>query len=229
MLAAEEAYASVQDVGCPRGRLRVLALMGFGNLHLVPLLPEFLREHPGIQLDLVLDDHIGRVLDDDFDVALRAGLPPRSSLVVRKLRDLHSVVCASPAYLSTHSAPRRPVELEAHRCLVYSYSNTPEHWSFYRGEVRQSIRIPPTCGVNNSDALCALTMAGMGIARLPGFVAAPHLRSGELVPLLRDYTLPSVPLNVLLPSRRYLPRRVRVFVDMLVGAFAGDAPWERAQ
>lgn len=221
---AERAATELQDH--PRGQLRVIAPMSFGRLHLAPLIAPFLRRYPQIRLDLILDDRVGRILDGDFDVALRPGHLPESSLVTRKVADLHSVLCAAPDYVAAHGAPRSPADLCAHNCLGYSYSVEPDVWHFERDGTTHTVPVAGSCSINNSEALCRVVLDGAGITRLPTFVAGPLLATNELVSLLGEYAMPSKPLHVLYPDRQYLPQKQRVFLDYLVQTL-GETGWDR--
>lgn len=219
--------AATEQQQQPRGHLKVVALMSFGRLQVAPLVSRFLRRYPEIEIDLVLNDHRDVIIGGDFDVAIRAGELTDSALVARRLASLGSVVCAAPSYLKTHGEPRCPNDLKAHNCLVYTYSGEPNRWTFARAGVVESIEVSGTCGVNNGEALCEVVLGGTGISRLPTFIAGPLLGSGQLVSLLRDYTMPSKGLYALFPGRRYIPQKVRVFVDYLVAAFGTVPPvWE---
>lgn len=224
---AERAATELQDQ--PRGRLRVVALMAFGRLHLVPRLPEFAARHPDLSIDLVLDDHATHIAFNEFDVALRAGALPDSAFIARRLASLRSVVCASAAYLAEHTHPQRPQDLLAHDCLAYSYSTEATTWTFQRNGRSQSIEVGGSLQINNAEALCQVLLQGMGVARLPTFIAGPHLAAGRLVALLPEYTMPSKDLHVVFAERTYLPQKVRVFIDFVVDAFGSDvAPWDLA-
>ena len=228
--AARQAEAAAQASATePSGRLRVLSLASFGRLHMMSVIASFQDRYPKVAVDLTLDDRRGAVSDETFDVAVRGGTLARESLVVRKLAELHSVLCASPAYLQAHTAPQDPDALAEHNGLAYSLSEEPDTWHFQREGTTWDVAVRGDARVNNSEALAALVLAGRGIARLPSFIASAHLRAGRLVRLLPSYRMPSKPLWAVLPDRRYVPATSRAFVDHLVDAFAGPvAPWDRA-
>lgn len=220
MHQAELAATELQDK--PSGHLRVLSLMSFGCSQVAPLLHDFVELYPLVTVALVLDDQPSRLLDGDFDVALRAGPLPEHSLVSRKLAVLHSGIFASPTYLKHHGTPQKPTDLNSRNCLTYSYSPEPSQWVFRRQGITESIEVSGGIQVNNGDALCELTAAGAGICRLPIFVAAPHVSSKRLVRVLDPYTMPSKDLRIVFRERTYLPPKVRVFVDFLVDRLGGE-------
>ncbi len=231
MLLAEHAATELQRE--PRGRLRVTALMAFGKLHVTPLIGAFMAEHPNLAVSLNLDDRTHRIHEGEFDVALWAGPIADSSMVARTIAPLHSVVCASPGYLSSREPPQHPRDLLDHDCVSYSYSDQATHWTFVRDGTSESVTVTSKFEVNNGEALCEVMMRGLGVSRLPTFIAGPHIASGALVPLLGEYTMPSKDLCAVYPDRAYLPRKVRVFIDHAVEAFGGptppwDAGWSRA-
>ena len=138
--AADEAVATLADE--PRGRLRVTAPMSFGLLEITPWVPAFLARHPGVRLDLRLDDAALDVVGGGFDLAVRGhGALPDSSLVSRRLAALPIALCASPAYLASREPPATPEDLSAHPCLLYTHAARPGRWTLVRGEERRTVRV----------------------------------------------------------------------------------------
>lgn len=188
------------------GKLRVNAPLSFALSTLAPLFAGFLREHPGVELDLVMEDRLVEAVSQGFDVSIRlAPALPDSSLIARQLGSLRQVLCAAPAYLERHGHPASLAELEGHAQLHYSLS--------------QQAPAAPTLGarvtVNNSLMLRELLIAGSGIGWLPSFLADPALACGRLVQVLPDH--PDTPRQVyaVYPTSRHLLPRVRAFVDYL--------------
>ena len=218
---AEDAVMQLQSA--PQGRLRINAPMSFGRLHLAPLIPRFIQQYPDITIDLVMDDRVVDLIDGGFDVAIRAGNLPDSSLVARKLAPMHSILCASPAYLKKHTLPQTPEDLSQHNCLCYSYSGN--EWTFILNGEPSAIQISGNYQVNNSEALREALLQGLGIARVPTFVVGPDITSGKLITLLDEYPLASLTLYALFPERQYLPKKVRVFIDFMVMNLGSDKPY----
>jgi len=220
---AEDAVAQLQ--GKPQGRLRIHTLMSFGHLHVAPIIPEFLKRYPDIHINMVMDDKVVDLVEGGFDVAIRAGEQPDSSLVARKLSPCRSVLCASPDYVANWGRPKTPSELLEHNCVVYSYSNSANEWTFTRQSRSEKILVSGNYQVNNSEALRETLLKGIGIGRVPTFIVGPDLISGRLIPLLNTYEMPSRMLYAVFPERQYLPAKVRVFLDFAIERFGGDEPY----
>lgn len=223
--AAEDAASQLQRV--PRGRLRINAPMSFGRLHIAPAIPAFLRRYPDIEIELTMDDRVVDLVEGGFDLAIRSGLLPDSSLVARKVAVSRTVLCASPKYLDRRSAPVSPEQLLKHNCILYTYFRDANEWTFMRDNRRQSVRVSGNYQANNGEALHEAVLQGIGIGRSPTFIAGPDLATGRLVPVLPDYTMPSQDIYVVWPERRHLPAKVRAFVDFLRELIADPIPiWD---
>lgn len=223
----EAEQAVMDDAGALRGRLRVAAPLSFGLHHLGSAINAFLSDHPGIELDLDLNDRQVDLVEEGFDMAIRIGELPDSTLIARRLGAAHFATCASPSYLEKHGRPDHPDELAGHVGLHYTNTTTAEAWRFDGLD-----RDPPTAipgirlRVNNGDALAAAAVAGLGIVNLPTFIVADALRRGELVAILRDYRRPPIGIHALYPPGRLTPRRLRVFSDYLQGRFGETPYWD---
>jgi DNA-binding transcriptional LysR family regulator len=168
VLEAEEAELTAASHGVePRGKLKVNAPMTFGFLHLGPLLPAFLARHPGIAVELVLNDRFVDLLEEGYDVAVRIGRLADSTLIARRLATARFVCAASDAYLAGAGVPAQPIDLARHNCLRYSYRRQPDEWSFSRGEHQATVRVGGNLQANNGDALRAAACEGLGIVCLP--------------------------------------------------------------
>ena len=210
-----------------RGPLKIAAPLTFGLLHLGPAINDFIHAHPQIQVEIDFNDRQVDVIQEGFDVAIRIARLADSSLIARSIADIGFVTCASPAYLHAHGTPAKPQDLTMHRCLVYSYQDTPNVWK-YRDQNGQDIevRIQPYLEANNGDYLNSAALAGHGILHQPRFIAYEAIARGTLVPILTDYTIPAVSAYAIYPPTRHLSQRVRTFVDFLVGRFTGIPYWE---
>ena len=205
----------------PAGDLRVSAPRAFGMDQIVPCLPAFLAAHPRIVLHLSLSDSLVRLIEDDFDVAIRMGRLRDSSLMSRKLCDLQRVVVAAPAYVAAHGVPQVPADLERHNCLMWE--GPQDHlnrWPFLvDGE---PVEVGACGNFRSSDGttLFQLCVAGVGVMRLAEHMAVPAIRSGRLVPLLSDWLArDDTAIHAVFPAERQLVSRVRLFVDHLVESF----------
>lgn len=214
LAAAEEEV--LQLTGAPRGRLRVTAPSHFGEVFLLPLLPEFRSRYPDVELDLDLDNRIVDLVQEGFDVAVRITQLGPSSLVARKLADIRVVTAASPEYLARHGTPQVPMDLREHECLLYGLDRTPGEWRYRRGLDRLiSVRVSGGIRCNSDGAIKRAALDGLGILRFPELFVEKELREGKLVALLRDYEMQQISLSAVFPARQNLPPKVRVFVDFL--------------
>ncbi|MEQ9146454.1 MAG: LysR family transcriptional regulator [Parvibaculaceae bacterium] len=220
---AENAATELQQE--PKGALKISAPMSFGQTHIAPLVPRFLKQYPDVSIDLVLSDEKQDLLEHGFDAAIRAGDLSDSSLVGRHLCPLRSVLCASPAYLKVHGEPRTPADLTTHNCLLYSYSVPVDEWVFQKAGKRSTVRVTGNYRVNNSEALRVSLLSGIGIGRLPTFVAAQDVKRGRLVPVLDSYEMKQTSLYALYPQKQFLPYKVRTFLDFIVTSLGGDTPY----
>ncbi|GAD00871.1 LysR family transcriptional regulator [Agarivorans albus] len=222
---AQDAVAQLQ--GEPQGLLRINTPMSFGRLHIAPLIAKFLQRYPKITIDMVMDDKVVDLVAEGFDVAIRAGNLPDSSLIVRKLAPLKSVLCASPEYLKHYGIPQTIEQLAAHNCLQFSYSRDVKEWTFMRDGQSQSIDVKGNYRVNNSEALREAMLQGLGIGRLPTFVAGPDIVAGRLIKLLNQYQMPNQSIYAVFSERQFLPAKVRAFVDFAIEHLAAEQPyWE---
>ncbi|WDZ96768.1 LysR family transcriptional regulator [Herbaspirillum sp. WKF16] len=203
----------------PAGLLRINAPQTFGVLHLAPLWPMFLERHPGVALDITLSDRIVDIIDEGFDMAIRIARLSDSTLVHRKLTTTNLQVCASPAYLEQHGTPLHPHELAQHQAISYSYNASKDDWQFTGPEGPVTVKVNSRMHVNNGDSCVAAALGGVGITRQPTFMIDQHLRSGQLVPILTDYSSPELGIYAVYPSRTHLPAKVRAMLDFLSEAF----------
>ena len=220
---AENAVTELQ--GEPQGQLRINAPMSFGRLHVAPLIPKFLKVCPKLQIDLVMDDRKVDLVAGGFDVAIRAGNLPASTLIARKLAPVRQVLCASPDYIDRYGRPATPAELSDHNCVLYSYSSDANEWTLIGEGGPETMTVSGSYQVNNSEALLEALREGVGIGRLPTFVAGPDLKTGRLVKVFESYSLPDFTLYAVFPERQYLPAKVRAFLDFAIEYFGGDQPY----
>lgn len=219
----------------PQGVLRITAPPSFARLNLVPLLPRLSALYPALELDLRLTDRMLDLVRDGIDVALRLGRLNDSALIARRLCPMVYVLAASPEYLSDHGAPRAPLDLVEHRCLRYPVPGHAARWRFRAsGDEQGQVVEVPIDGrhiVSDGVALRDMAVAGMGIVMLPRWNMAEALEGGRLVPLLTEYEATASHFDVaawlVRPSRAFVPRKVRAFIDFIQAAFADGAPAER--
>lgn len=216
--------------GQPAGRLRLTAPLSFGTSQLAPRLVDFARVYPRIELDVGFSDRVVSLVDEGFDAAVRIGRPGDSSLIACRLCDMHIVLCATPAYFAARGEPAVPEDLAGHDCIIDTNFADPANWSFrITGNAARTVIVPVASRLrfSNAEACVATAEAGLGIARVPTFVAGPSLQSGRLRPCLRGTEGEAHGLFVLYPAGRHLALKVRALVDFLAEAFRGQPAWDR--
>ncbi len=228
-IEVEEAEAAAMRLqSSPRGTLKVNAPMSFAMLHIAPAIPKFVARHHELSVDMTMNDRVVDLIDEGFDLAVRIGDLPDSSLIARRLAPNRRVVCAAPAYLARHGTPRAPAELGAHNCLGYTLGTSPNEWHFLGPGGEHSVRVSGNFQANNGDALRLAAREGLGLVTLPTFIAGDDLRSGALRAVLADYALPEGAVYAVYPHNRHLSAKVRAFVDFLVERFGPRPYWEPA-
>lgn len=210
--------------GEPQGRLKVAAPMSFGIRHLGQTMAAFAERFPALEIELVLEDRFVDLVEEGFDLALRIGDLPDSSLIARQLAPVRVLPCAAPAYVARHGMPREPADLARHRCLRYGYSTSGQRWHLERAGRRATVTVEDRFVANNGDVLAAAAEAGLGIALLPTFIVGDALRGGKLVRVLEGWEVPRFALYAVWPPGGRPSVRVRALVDFLLGRF-GDPPY----
>jgi DNA-binding transcriptional LysR family regulator len=211
----------------PKGLLRINVGAAFGLHQLAPALPSFLQKYPDIELDITVTDRLVDLVEEGADVAIRNGVLRDSSLVARKICDLHRVICASPAYLKTHGMPKSPQDLLAHNCISISGAPQLKRWPFDGANGLEHVEVRGSIAANNAETLLQLAATGVGIIRLTDVIVGDGIRAGWLKPLLVDvHHVEPVPLSAVYPHGKHRSPRVAAFVNFLVETFA-EAPWRR--
>ncbi|WP_375766529.1 LysR family transcriptional regulator [Archangium gephyra] len=211
---AEQAELAVTRMqAAPHGVLRVTAPLTFSFLG--PIVAEFLKRYPEVQLELVCTDRSVDLVEEGFDVAVRAGRLADSSLIARRLGDIERAVVAAPGYLAERGAPRNPKELERHDCLVFGAGLEGNVWTLHSGSRSVQVSVRPRLVVNEPDMLRAVALAGAGIALLPTLPSTTDLTSGSLRRILPDWSSSGAPVHAVYPGSRHHSPKVMAFVDFL--------------
>ena len=209
----------------PRGTLRVNTPMSFGILHVAPLIAEFQSRYPDLTVDMSLDDRKLDLVEEGYDLAVRITNLNDSSLVARRLAPCRHVICAAPEYLAQRGTPVTPDELTAHNIVSYRYQASALKWDFQTpAQDTISVTVTGSTQMNNSLAIRAALLGGLGIARIPTFIVGDDLRDGKLVAVLGDFPTLDIAIYLVYPHRQNLPPKVRAFVDFLVERI-GDPPY----
>ncbi|TBU74663.1 LysR family transcriptional regulator [Pseudomonas daroniae] len=204
----------------PSGVLRVTASLSFCLLHIEPLLPEFTRQHPEISLDIVAANRYLDVMENNVDVAIRTRqFEADNSLTIRRLAETRRVLAASPSYLKRYGTPSVPMDLTKHKMLIYDYAVNPTELPFTRKNESVVVRVPPLISTNDGQILVRSALDDMGILVQPKYIVHDSILRGELVPVLDDWDLPRLTMNIAFQTRRHMPAKVRLFIDALVKRF----------
>lgn len=219
----DEAEAKARSqLASPKGVIRITAPVVFGRLVLAPIMAEFLSIYPDIKVDLALSDKHVDLITEGVDVAIRAKQLEDSSLVARHLFDNPMLLVASPDYLALQGEPKEPTELKQHNCLVYSRLKTVNVWYFDYQDQNFTIPVRGNFQSDNGDVILELALTGVGLAVLPIWMVDEHLKSGRLKQIMSDYVAKPLPFNAIYPQSRYIPLKVRCFVDFIKQKLSGN-------
>jgi DNA-binding transcriptional LysR family regulator len=225
--SAEEEAAGQR--AAPQGIVRVTVPVGFGQRYLVAPFATFAAAHPRVTLDVDFDDRTVNVSAGGYDLAVRVGRLPDSSLVARVLAPMAQVLCASPAYLARCGAPQSPDDLKNHDAVLYGNVDPNPTWELaHAPALPTSYRVRARMRTNNGEMLLQFARHGLGIAAIPLFFAARSIAQRDLVVVLPDWAPPAVSIAAVYPSSRQLPSRVRMLIDHLVQAFEPVPAWHES-
>lgn len=219
---ADRVVARLQEA--PRGLLRVTTPLNFG--HLGPIVAAFLKRYAEVKVEIVCADRVVDLVQEGFDVAVRAGPLADSSLIARPLGTLKSFVVASPSFVRRHGAPKTPEELAELDCVVFGAGAERSSWRLERQGKTRTVDVKPRLIVNDFDLLSEAARAGLGVAKLPLFRCADDLRAKALRRVLPEWLCPEIPLHAVYPSTRHLSPKVKAFIDHLRSAMT-PPPWEQ--
>lgn len=213
--SATEAVRAIS--ASPAGPLKIGAPIYYTLRMLQPHMLRFMNEYPEIQLEAVLDDERSDLIGEGFDAVIRIGSLDDSSLYARHLHDMRVLLVASPQYLADHGVPLQPADLADHRSIYYTNIRGTGTWPFRRGNEIVHQKIVPSFQTNNGEMVRGAALEGQGIAMLPQFMIDEELRDGRLVPILTDFFLPDIPVNLVYPTRRHMTAALRAFMEFVAG------------
>jgi DNA-binding transcriptional LysR family regulator len=212
--ALAEADAAVGQLkATPQGRLRVTAPLSFGMLG--PIVAEYLEAWPEVQVEVVCTDRRVDLVDEGFDVAVRAGPLQDSTLIARPLGTIRTILVTGPALLKQRGAPKTPADLARLPCIAFGSSATPELWALESGEKKAQVQIAPRLTVNVFELMFDSACESVGIAAIPDYLCTEQLAKGRLVRVLPKWSGAELPVHAVYPSTRQLSPRVVEFVGLL--------------
>jgi DNA-binding transcriptional LysR family regulator len=205
----------------PTGLLRVQASLSFSMIVVAPLLSEFNERYPDLRVEIVVSNRYTDLLESGIDVAIRnREYENDSAITVRRLAETKRVLAASPQYLQRQGTPRAPEDLARHRLLIYNLANHPHELRFTRAGVETSLPVQGVLEANDGQIVRAAALKHLGILMQPMYIIHEDVIAGRLVPILQEWELQRLTINIAYPTRRHLPAKVRCFVDFLVDKFA---------
>lgn len=218
---AERAAQSYQEEVV--GRLKMTVPPEFAQLHMAPIIAEFLKRNPSVSIDISFSHRAVNLIDEGYDLAIRGTIAIEPNLITRHIGDSPLIICAAPEYLEKHGRPDTPIDLTKHACLHFSGLRWGNVWNLKRDG--QTLRIPivPRYLANDGITLRDVALAGAGLTLLPMFEIGPEVRDGRLVRVLDDWELGSVPIHAVYPANKNIASKVRRFTDFLVKRLPKDA------
>jgi DNA-binding transcriptional LysR family regulator len=196
----------------PVGVIRLTVAGAFGEKYLVPLLAEFMTQHPRLEIDVDFTNRVVNLVEEPYDLAVRAGpLMDQSPYAARRLTGYRLIVCAAPQYLARKGVPKSPADLAQHDCLV----GTLPFWRFWRQDAFEKVHISGRWHANNGHALAEAAKAGLGLTQLPEFYVRDAIEQGLLTPVLEEWLAHDIDIWALYYQRDYLPTKVRQLIAFL--------------
>ena len=225
-MVAEAQSSVVQEASVPRGTLRIASSHAFGVRHLGWAITEFLQRYPDVKIDVALNDRVVDLVEEGFDLGIRVATQISPGLIARKLTRARIVACASPGYLKKHGVPTSPEDLVDHNCLSYAYLNLPNEWHFRRKGVERKVLVSGDLRGNSGDILRNAAVEGLGVILQPTFLIYEALREKKLVRILSDWEADELTVFAVYPNRKFLPPKVRSFIDFLAERFGPEPYWD---
>jgi DNA-binding transcriptional LysR family regulator len=216
--AAEAELAARGAAAGLKGRLRICAAVTFARIHLIPLLPQFMAEHPDLELEIILDDRQIDLVQEGIDMALRMGKMMDSTLTARRIARCKRLVVGTPAYFDRAGTPSTPSELSRHQTVVY-LQGEGSVWSFRRGSSELAITVQSRLRVTAAEGVRAAVLADAGLAIASEWMFSPELQSGAVRAVLQEWGLPPLDLWAVLPSGRAATAKARAFVNFFERMF----------
>jgi DNA-binding transcriptional LysR family regulator len=209
------------DQSSPQGLLRVSVPVAFGEMKLAALIPRFMQQNEDLRLEIILSNSMVDMVEEGIDVRIRVGGVENSSLIARHINTLPLILCASPTYLKQHGRPKKAQDLSQHNCIIDSNFRIGTQWPIISSTGKtESINVNTRISASSPSAVKEIAVAGGGIGMVPRFIVEPALEQGLLEEVLPSFSTLEFGLFALYPHRRYLPKKVRCFIDFLVDEFS---------
>lgn len=205
----------------PTGTLRVTASLSFSMQHIAPLLRDYTQRYPNVSVHLEAANRYLDIIDNNIDVAIRTReFEPDSNITIRRLAETRRILVAAPRYLARLGRPQSLEELARHQMLIYTHANNPNELRFTRDGATTVLQVKGLLESNDGQILRAAALDGLGILVQPTYIVYDDMVAGRLVPVLDDWDLPRLTVNLAYPSRKHLSAKVRTFIDFMAAHFA---------
>lgn len=220
----EEADLAARGAGAAlSGRLRICAAVTFARLHVMPHLPEFLEQHPALDVDVILDDRNVDLVEAGVDVALRMGSLNDSSLTARKIGQGRRLVLGTPSYFAGAGDPRTPVDLATHKAVIYDQRGGGAAWTFRQGSTEAAVILKGRVRVTAAEGVREAVFSNLGLTVASEWMFAPELDAGIVRTVLGDWSLPPIDLWAVFPTGRQASAKARAFAAFIAGHLFGIA------
>ncbi|MDO9361189.1 MAG: LysR family transcriptional regulator [Polaromonas sp.] len=204
----------------PTGTLRITASLSFSLHHVAPLLREYTQRYPNVTVHVEAANRYLDIIDNNIDVAIRTReIEPDSNITIRRLGETRRILAASPRYFAQHGFPKTLDDLQRHKLLIYTYANNPNELRFTRDGETTTVTVKGLLESNDGQILRTAALDGMGILVQPSYIVYNDIVAGRLVPVLDDWDLPRLTINLAYPSRKHLSAKVRTFIDFVAEHF----------
>jgi len=213
-----EVESHLKGAGQPQGSLRIACPPVFAQLKLLPLAASFMQQYPQLTLEFSVYDRFVDLVEDGIDLAIRIGELADTGLHARRLGTARRICVASPKYLREFGTPKTPADLPAHNCILYTLLATGATWPFEG----MPVKVTGRARGNSPEVVTTMARSGLGIAMAPHFLFTDALAAGDLREILKDWPVPGLPIHALYLARRYVPARIRLFVEYAAQSFADD-------
>lgn len=204
----------------PTGVLRISASLSFSLHHVAPLLRDYTQRYPEVSVHIESANRYLDIIENNIDVAIRTReMEPDSNIAIRRLAETRRILTASPRYLSQHGVPRTLEDLQRHKLLIYTHASNPNELRFSRGGQTTAVTVKGLLDANDGQILRVAALDGLGILVQPAYIVYDDIVAGRLVPVLDDWDLPRLTVNLAYPSRKHLAAKVRTFIDFMAAHF----------
>lgn len=209
------------------GILKLSCPLTFGLMHLGPIIDEYAREYQDLNIQIDFTDRHVDLVEEGFELAIRIGFLPESSLQARLITPIDHILCASPDYLHKFGVPACPSDLSQYKFLHYGLSSEAKIRLTDKKGKDHEVLLSPIIKANNGDFLKEMAVKGHGITFLPAFITYQELKNKKLIAILKDFQLPTMNAYAVYPRSRFLPERCRLFIDFLAERFGEKPYWQQ--